>query len=101
MRLRHKRNAFDAPISVYEVHLGSWMRNHEEGNRWFSYRELAPRLAAYVTVVENCGEGDAYPHADPKGDDGEKQKSGYIERKSDHAYDCAPLGTAWSLFRGN
>ena len=51
MRLRHKRNAFDAPISVYEVHLGSWMRNHEEGNRWFSYRELAPRLAAYVNEL--------------------------------------------------
>src|SRR5450755_243970 len=51
MRLRHKRNAFDAPMSVYEVHIGSWMRNHEEGNRWFSYRELAPRLAAYVNEL--------------------------------------------------
>jgi 1,4-alpha-glucan branching enzyme len=51
MSLRHKRNAFDAPMSVYEVHLGSWMRNQEEGNRWFSYRELAPRLAAYVNEL--------------------------------------------------
>jgi len=51
MALRHKRNAFDAPMSVYEVHLGSWMRNQEEGNRWFSYRELAPRLAAYVNEL--------------------------------------------------
>jgi 1,4-alpha-glucan branching enzyme len=51
MRMRHRRNAFDAPISVYEVHLGSWSRNHEEGNRWFSYRELAPRLAAYVNEL--------------------------------------------------
>ena len=38
-------------MSVYEVHLGSWMRNQEEGNRWFSYRELAPRLAAYVNEL--------------------------------------------------
>jgi 1,4-alpha-glucan branching enzyme len=51
MALRHKRNAFDAPMSVYEVHLGSWMRNQEESNRWFSYRELAPRLAAYVNEL--------------------------------------------------
>jgi 1,4-alpha-glucan branching enzyme len=51
MRLRHKRNAFDAPMSVYEVHIGSWMRNEQEGNRWFSYRELAPRLAAYVNEL--------------------------------------------------
>ena len=51
MAQRHQRNAFDAPMSVYEVHLGSWMRNDEEGNRWFSYRELAPRLAAYVNEL--------------------------------------------------
>jgi 1,4-alpha-glucan branching enzyme len=51
MRLRHKRNAFDAPMSVYEVHIGSWMRNEAEGNRWFSYRELAPKLAAYVNEL--------------------------------------------------
>jgi 1,4-alpha-glucan branching enzyme len=37
-----------APISIYEVHLGSWIRIPEEGNRSLSYRELAPRLAAYV-----------------------------------------------------
>jgi 1,4-alpha-glucan branching enzyme len=40
--------AKDQPISVYEVHLGSWMRIAEEGGRWLTYRELAPRLAAYV-----------------------------------------------------
>jgi 1,4-alpha-glucan branching enzyme len=51
MSLRHKRNASDAPMSVYEVHIGSWMRNQEQGNRWFSYRELAPRLAAYVNEL--------------------------------------------------
>src|SRR5262249_11734241 len=37
-----------APLSIYEVHLGSWMRVPEEGRRWLTYRELAPRLVAYV-----------------------------------------------------
>ena len=41
-------NAFTAPMSIYEVHLGSWRRVPEEGNRWLSYRELAPQLATYV-----------------------------------------------------
>jgi len=49
MAARRARNAFDAPISIYEVHLGSWMRVPEEGNRWLTYRELAPRLAEHVT----------------------------------------------------
>ena len=48
MRTRYARNKFDAPISIYEVHLGSWMRVPEEGNRSLSYRELAPKLADYV-----------------------------------------------------
>ncbi|MEX2175471.1 MAG: 1,4-alpha-glucan branching protein GlgB [Pirellulaceae bacterium] len=37
-----------APISIYEVHLGSWRRALDENNRWLSYRELAPLLADYV-----------------------------------------------------
>ena len=41
-------NARNAPLSVYEVHLGSWMRVPEEGLRSLSYRELAPRLADHV-----------------------------------------------------
>jgi 1,4-alpha-glucan branching enzyme len=48
MKTRRQRNALAAPISIYEVHLGSWMRIPEEGNRSLSYRELAPRLAVYV-----------------------------------------------------
>jgi len=35
-----------APQSIYEVHLGSWRRG--EGNRWLTYRELAPQLADYA-----------------------------------------------------
>jgi 1,4-alpha-glucan branching enzyme len=45
---RRRRNNLDAPMSVYEVHLGSWRRVPEEGNRWLTYREAAPLLAEYV-----------------------------------------------------
>jgi 1,4-alpha-glucan branching enzyme len=48
MAQRRGRNAITAPISIYEVHLGSWMRVGEDGDRWMSYREIAPRLAEYV-----------------------------------------------------
>lgn len=48
LKHRIERHALSAPMSIYEVHLGSWMRVPEEGNRWLSYRELAPRLADYV-----------------------------------------------------
>jgi 1,4-alpha-glucan branching enzyme len=37
------------PISIYEVHLGSWRRNPLEGNRRLTYLELADELAAYAT----------------------------------------------------
>ena len=36
------------PVSIYEVHVGSWARIPEEGNRWLTYRELADRLIPYV-----------------------------------------------------
>ena len=42
-------NALDAPVSIYEVHLGSWRRRIEEGDRWLTYRELAEELPAYVS----------------------------------------------------
>ncbi len=48
MTERVRRNALDSPHSVYEVHLGSWRRVPEEGNRWLTYREVAPLLADYV-----------------------------------------------------
>lgn len=44
---RKKANAFDAPISIYEVHLGSWRRNLEN-NFWLSYDEIADQLIPYV-----------------------------------------------------
>jgi 1,4-alpha-glucan branching enzyme len=42
-------NARAAPISIYEVHLGSWRRRPEENDRWLTYRELAEELPAYVS----------------------------------------------------
>ena len=45
---RWRRNALDAPISIYEVHLGSFMRIPEQGNRSLSYRELTPHLIRHV-----------------------------------------------------
>jgi len=41
-------NALDKPMSIYEVHLGSWRRNPHEGDRWLTYRELAAELPAYA-----------------------------------------------------
>src|ERR1700735_2839693 len=48
MERRAGRNSLRAPHSIYEVHLGSWMRVPEEHNRPLTYRETAPRLAQYV-----------------------------------------------------
>ncbi len=48
MDARAARQALDAPVSVYEVHLGSWQRVPEEGNRFLNYRELADRLVNYL-----------------------------------------------------
>ncbi|HXZ96118.1 MAG TPA: 1,4-alpha-glucan branching protein GlgB [Burkholderiales bacterium] len=48
MTARRKAMAREAPVSIYEVHLGSWRRIPEQGNRPFSYRELAQPLADYV-----------------------------------------------------
>ncbi|MEA2700309.1 MAG: 1,4-alpha-glucan branching enzyme [Myxococcales bacterium] len=45
---RRARNALSAPISIYEVHLGSWMRDPARPDRLFSYREMAPRLVEHV-----------------------------------------------------
>lgn len=45
---RAGRRPTDEAMHIYEVHLGSWARIPEEGNRFLTYREIAPRLAAYV-----------------------------------------------------
>jgi len=50
MAERRQRQGLDAPIAIYEVHLGSWKRkpSPEYGRRWLTYRELAEDLIAYV-----------------------------------------------------
>ncbi len=48
MSQRHSRNHLNAPMSIYEVHLGSWRRVPGEENRFLTYRELAPELTEYV-----------------------------------------------------
>jgi 1,4-alpha-glucan branching enzyme len=45
---RRLANDRQAPISVYEVHLGSWRRKAEEGNRYLTYRELGEQLTPYL-----------------------------------------------------
>lgn len=49
MTHRHRYNSLRAPISIYEVHLGSWMRG--EGDRILNYRELAHRLADHMRLT--------------------------------------------------
>jgi 1,4-alpha-glucan branching enzyme len=48
MASRASRNSLNAPISIYECHLGSWRRVPEQDNRSLSYREIAPQLAEYM-----------------------------------------------------
>ena len=48
---RARANALDAPWSIYELHLGSFMRVPQEQQRWLTYRELAHAVADYVTEM--------------------------------------------------
>ena len=48
MKARKKKRDKPGPISVYEMHIGSWRRNPGEGNRYLTYRELADQLPAYL-----------------------------------------------------
>jgi 1,4-alpha-glucan branching enzyme len=51
MAARHARLSLSAPVSIYEVHLGSWRRVMEEENRSLTYREIAPLLADYCNEL--------------------------------------------------
>jgi 1,4-alpha-glucan branching enzyme len=52
MKNRKKINSLNAPMSVYEVHLGSWKRKFEEENRFLTYREMAKELVLYVKEMK-------------------------------------------------
>jgi len=43
---RHERDALSSPMSIYEVHLGSWRRGEDGG--WLGYRDVAPDLADHA-----------------------------------------------------
>ncbi len=48
MKYRYKVNAYDKPISIYELHFGSWRRKVEEENRSLTYEEAAVELSSYL-----------------------------------------------------
>jgi 1,4-alpha-glucan branching enzyme len=48
MKARAEGDTYRKPLAMYEVHIGSWRRVMEDGDRPMSYRELAPSLADYV-----------------------------------------------------
>ncbi|TVM00089.1 MAG: 1,4-alpha-glucan branching enzyme [Candidatus Brocadia sp. WS118] len=48
MNTRHKANSLEVPFAIYEIHLGSWKRVPEEGNRFLTYKEMAHYLADYL-----------------------------------------------------
>ena len=48
---KNKHNEMHTPMSIYELHLGSWRRNSLEGNRFLTYRELAKELPEYIKYM--------------------------------------------------
>ena len=48
---RASRNALAAPISIYEVHLGSWRRPGDDPQRWLTYADLERELVPYVVEM--------------------------------------------------
>jgi len=48
MKNRKRSNSLASPLSIYDVHLGSWRRVPEENYRYLTYREIAQSLAEYV-----------------------------------------------------
>ncbi len=56
---REHENPLNRPVTIYEVHLGSWKRMPEENNRFLTYRELADQLIPYVKEM------GLYPHRTP------------------------------------
>lgn len=48
---RWKNNSLEAPISVYELHLGSWFRNVEDPEKFLNYRDIAEKLVPYIKYM--------------------------------------------------
>jgi 1,4-alpha-glucan branching enzyme len=51
MRSQQQRNSRHAPMSIYEIHLGSWRRDPSRPREFLGYRELAPLVAAYASEM--------------------------------------------------
>lgn len=51
MEKRWRYNSLEAPISVYEMHLGSWMRDPNNPQRFLSYGEIADKLVPYLKAM--------------------------------------------------
>jgi 1,4-alpha-glucan branching enzyme len=51
MAQREARQSLDQPMAIYELHLGSWMRKPEEGDRPLNYTELADPLIAHIQAL--------------------------------------------------
>ena len=48
LKARNAKNELDGPVSIYEVHLGSWRRKDSSDSRYLTYSELADELVPYV-----------------------------------------------------
>ena len=51
MATRRQHSGLDKPMTIYEMHIGSWRRHAEKGHRSLSYRALAPQLADYLVSM--------------------------------------------------
>lgn len=52
MENRWKRNTLKAPLSVYELHIGSWIRSDNDPERFLNYRDIAEKLVPYIKEME-------------------------------------------------
>ncbi|MFC3197833.1 1,4-alpha-glucan branching protein GlgB [Parapedobacter deserti] len=52
MESRRTLNALEQPLSIYEVHVGSWRRVEDAGTRYMTYREMAVELVAYCNEMK-------------------------------------------------
>jgi len=46
--IKARDKCFGRPLNIYEVHLGSWMKNNKNPNGWYSYKEISRKLITYV-----------------------------------------------------
>ncbi|WP_185155106.1 1,4-alpha-glucan branching protein GlgB [Chryseobacterium sp. c4a] len=52
MENRWEKNSLDVPLSVYELHLGSWVREEKDPDKFLNYREIAKKLVPYIKEME-------------------------------------------------